>query len=163
MQYENRYVISDHMMEEYIRKVLCRKISLVGLIFSLVSATMLALTLAEGRYVLAAVFGVCLAIMLAVLLLTPPLTLRQMRDASEKLHGGRLCETVIRFGEDIAMEEGTVSMRIAYGQIKRIVELPLVCVLVMGKHNAVLVDPKGFSVGGYEEFLAFIKGKTEVV
>ena len=58
MQYENRYVISDHMMEEYIRKVLCRKISLVGLIFSLVSATMLALTLAEGRSVLAAVFGV---------------------------------------------------------------------------------------------------------
>lgn len=163
MQYENRYVISDQMMAGYIRKVLCRNIRLAGLIFSLVSAVMLALTLSEGMYVLAAVFGVCLVIMLAVPLLTPSLTLRQMRDASEKLHGGRLCETVIHFGEDIAMEEGTVSMRIAYGQIKRIVELPSVCVLVMGKNNAVLVDPKGFSVGSYEEFIAFIKEKTGAV
>ncbi|HCT93048.1 MAG TPA: hypothetical protein DF613_16940 [Lachnospiraceae bacterium] len=163
MLYENRYVISDQMMDEYIRKVLCRNIRLAGLVFALVSAVMLVFTIVDGMYVLAAVFGVCLIIMVAVPLLTPPLTRRQMRDASEKLHGGRLCETVIRFGEDIAMEEGTVNMRIAYGQIQRIIELPSVCVLVMGKQNAVLVDPKGFSVGGYKEFLVFIKEKTGAV
>lgn len=161
MQYENRYVLSDQMMSDYIRKVLCRDIRLAGTVLSLVSAVMLVLTLAEGSYVLAAVFGVCLLIVAPASLLTPFLTLQQMRDASEKLHGGRICETVIRFGEDIVMEEGTVSIRIAYEQIKRIVELPSVCVLAMGKHNAVLVKPDGFSVGQYEGFLAFIREKTK--
>lgn len=160
MQYENRYVISDQMMADYIRKVLCRNIRLTGLVFSPVSAVALAFTLVDGMYILAGVFGVCLVIMVAVPLLTPPLTLRQMRDASEKLHGGKTCETVIRFGEDIVMEEGTVNMRIAYEQITRIVELPSVCVLIMGKNNAVLVKPDGFVTGRYEDFLVFIREKT---
>lgn len=162
MKFENRYYTSDEMLRAYIRKVICKNIFRAGIAFSALSALMLLITCMGKDYVFAAVFGVCLIVLLSVVLFTPMLTLRQVKESNTRLHNGKECETVVGFGDRITMQEGTVSLTVEYSQIQRIVELPAVCVLMIGKQNAVLVDPAGFSVGTYPAFLEFIREKTGI-
>ncbi len=79
----------------------------------------------------------------------------------EKLHNGKRYETVVRFGEAITMEEGACAITVEYGQIERIYYLEHACVLMFGRRNGILLDPKGFTEGSFTEFKEFIESRVK--
>ena len=94
--YENRFFSTDEMLKEYIRRVIYRKIFLLGGIFALLALVMLLVTWRDGEPVFMAIFGICLFIMLAILIFSPSLTLRQVTEDNRRLHNGQTYESVVR-------------------------------------------------------------------
>jgi transcriptional regulator with XRE-family HTH domain len=68
-------------------------------------------------------------------------------------------ETVIAFGETIEIHEGMVHLTIEYRKSVREVRLKHSYMLMLGKHNGVLIDPNGFTKGSFEEFKGFLREK----
>ena len=137
--YENRFFSTDEMLKEYIRRVIYRKIFLLGGIFALLALVMLLVTWRDGEPVFMAIFGICLFIILAILIFSPSLTLRQVKEDNRRLHNGQTYESVVRFGDRILMQEGTFSFACDYSQILRL-------------HN-----PTHFTTGDSEGFEAFLR------
>ena len=70
-----------------------------------------------------AIFVICLFIILASLIFSPSLTLRQGKEDNRRLHNGQTYESVVRFGDRILMQEGTFSFACDYSQIVRLHKL----------------------------------------
>ncbi len=161
MKFENRYRISDCMLSEYIKKVQCKKLRIWGFVLGIIAAIMCLLTIIEEDYIITGIMGACFFIFIVVSILTPYFAIKQIKEAGLRLHNGKLCETIIQFGDKIIMEEGTVHIAIEYSQIINAVSLPNVYVLVIGPNNAVLVDPNGFTVGNFLDFQNFMEEKIK--
>jgi hypothetical protein len=157
LKFENRYIITDEMLSEYVRKVLCRKIRFWGLIISAAALIMLVITLSDHSYILAAVFGTCLIIAGAVTIATPSLTLKQLKETGRRVHNGQTFETVVKFGDQISISEGSFSFTVEYAQILKIYSLRYSYILMFGKSNAVMIRPDGFTTGTFAEFVPFIQ------
>lgn len=159
IQFENRYLGSDEMLAEYTRRVLCRKLTIMGAILCAVAALMLALTWRDHNIMLMTVFGVCLFLALFITPATPTLTFRQLKESGKRIHNGKQMETVVQFGDNIAMSEGTFALTVEYEQICRIYALRHSYVLMFGKTNAILLNPEQFTIGSFETFQPFIQAK----
>ncbi|MCI8634603.1 MAG: YcxB family protein [Eubacterium sp.] len=160
--FENRYLIDDNMIKEYVNQALFRSTKRMGGVICLLSMMMFVLSCLDKNPVFMAVYAVCFLILAGSLLLIGPVAVRQIKDSGMKLHNGQNCETIVRFGESITMEEGKCVFTVEYSQIERIYYLKYVCVLMFGKRNGILLSPTGFAVGNYEEFQEFIEGKVKV-
>ena len=155
--YENRFFSTDEMLKEYIRRVIYRKIFLLGGIFALLALVMLLVTWRDGEPVFMAIFGICLFIILAILIFSPSLTLRQVKEDNRRLHNGQTYESVVRFGDRILMQEGTFSFACDYSQIVRLHKLSHCWVLMFGPRNGILLDPTHFTTGDPDGFEAFLR------
>lgn len=155
--YENRFFCTDEMLKEYIRRVIYRKIFLPGGIFALLALVMLLVTWQGGEPIFTAVFGICLFIILAVLLFSPSLTFRQLKEDNQRLHNGQTFESVVRFGDRILMQEGTCSFACDYSQILRLHKLSHCWVLMFGPRNGIMIVPDHFTIGDSETFEAFLR------
>ncbi len=109
IRFENRYTASDAMLREYVNKVASRSISIMCVVVFLLGVLLLALAKANGDG--GEIAAVCMVIAVVVGVLTPRLLLREIRATSDRLNNGKTCETVVRFGENITMDEGTPSMQ----------------------------------------------------
>ncbi len=158
IRFENRYTASDTMLREYVNKVASRSISLMCVVVFLLGVILLALARVNGDGV--EIAAVCMVIAVVVGVLTPRLLLREIRATSDRLNNGKTCETVVRFGENITMEEGTTSMQFEYSQITKIHDLKHSYVLMLGRQNGILLSKTGFTVGSFEDFQPFIREKT---
>lgn len=157
--FECRYLATDEMYREYVRRVLCRRLFLIGTLAALISLAALGFTLREGDRVFATLFGGCLVIVLLTILLSPSLLLRQLRENEQALHGGHKYETVVRFGNRILIQEGDFSLAVDYEQIRSVRPLKYSCVLMFGPRSAVMVSPDHFTIGTYADFLTFVKNR----
>ena len=92
----------------------------------------------------------------AMLFFFPNLTARILYRNTLRLHGGAIPETVVRFSDEITMEEGTLSIRFEYRQVTKIRETKLLYVLMLGKDSGIILDKKGFSIGDLDSFRSFI-------
>ena len=155
--YENRFFCTDEMLKEYIRRVIYRKIFLLGGIFALLALVMLLVTWRDREPVFMAIFGVCLFIILVVLLFSPVLTLRQVKEDSRRLHNGQTYESVVRFGDRILMQEGTCSFACDYHQIVRLHKLSTCWMLMFGPRNGIMIVPDHFTIGDPNGFEAFLR------
>ncbi len=155
--YENRFFSTDEMLKEYIRRVIYRKIFLLGGIFALLALVMLLVTWRDGEPVFMAIFGICLFIILAILIFSPSLTLRQVKEDNRRLHNGQTYESVVRFGDRILTQEGTFSFACDYSQIVRLHKLSHCWVLMFGPRNGILLDPTHFTTGDPDGFEAFLR------
>ena len=79
--------------------------------------------------------------------------------ATKKQNDDQQPETVITFGETIELREGMVHLTIEYRKIVRVLRLKHSYMLMMGKHNGVMLDPNGFTKGTFEEFKQFLRAK----
>lgn len=158
IRFENRYTASDAMLREYVNKVASRSISLMCVVVFLLGVVLLALARVNGDGGEIAV--VCMVIAVVVGVLTPRLLLREIHATSDRLNNGKTCETVVRFGEHITMDEGTTSMQFDYSQITKIHDLKHSYVLMLGRQNGILLSKTGFTVGSFEDFQPFIREKT---
>ncbi|MCD8353896.1 MAG: YcxB family protein [Clostridiales bacterium] len=158
--FENRYTASDAMLREYVNKVASRRISIMCVVVFLLGIVLLALSRSNGDNFMTGIAVVCMAVAAVVGILTPRLLLREIRATSDRLHNGKTCETVVRFGEHITMDEGTTSMQFEYSQITKIHDLKHSYVLMLGRQNGILLSKTGFTVGSFEDFQPFIREKT---
>ena len=78
---------------------------------------------------------------------------------SRKLNDGQLPETVVTFGDHIELHEGMVHYTIEYRKIVKVVSLKHSYVLMMGRHNGIILDPTGFTKGTFSEFKQFLREK----
>lgn len=157
--FENRFSESNEMLSEYIRKVVCKKMRILGYSFALLALVMFIVTIYRHDYVLSAVFGVSMFILLFTALVTPFATMRQVRENNRRLHNGKTFETIVRFGDRIYLEEGSISMSFEYSQVIQTYSLKHSFVMMLGKTNGVLVSPSHFTIGTFEDFKAFLSSK----
>lgn len=68
-------------------------------------------------------------------------------------------ECVVQFGEQIVLTEGAVRITTEYGQVTEIRRLERSCVLMTGRDSGIVFKPDSFTVGTYEDCLAFLKEK----
>jgi len=83
------------------------------------------------------------------------LTLRN----AKKQNDGVLPQTVVTFGETVEMQEGMLHISIEYRKFVRAVRLKHSYMLMLGKHNGVIIDPNGFTKGSFEEWKVFLREK----
>lgn len=159
IQFENRYYTNKLMITEYVHKVLCKRIYLMGAVFAPIALVMTGITLIRQDYILTAVFGVCLFILIFSILITPPLTVRQLQENDNKLHNGKKHEAILQFGDNISISQGTFSLTIEYSQILRTYELRHSFVLMFAKNSGIIIDPEGFVIGDFCDFKEFISKK----
>lgn len=159
-QYENRYLANDKMLSEYVRKVLYKNLRTTAFIFSAFAGIMLLYTSHRNSDVLSAILVMSLLLMLSVAILSPILAIRQIKESSKRITNGQTYETVVKFGDNISMTEGTFSLTIEYSQVLKIHNLQYSYVLMFGKHNAIIICPKHFTVGTFEDFKIFIEQKV---
>ncbi len=150
--FENRYTISKSLLREYVCFAMQRNLLLFGLCVSI-------LGFVSSLYDYEAVIAVVTLICLISTLLTPVLCVRQLMDMSKRLNGGNIVPTVVRFGDNIVMDEGKIHLEFDYSQITKIRETKHLYALMLGKNNAILVIKNGFTIGTAEEFQTFIRTK----
>ena len=157
--FENRYHTDDKMLSEYVHKVLCKRIYLMGAVFAPIAFIMAGITIMKKDYIFAAVFGVCLFIIIFTILVTPPLTIRQLKENNKRLLNGKDHEAVIQFGDNIKITQGSFSLTMEYNQILKIHELKHSYVLMFAKSSGIILDPGGFTIGDFNAFKEFMGAK----
>lgn len=160
-QFENEYYTSDQMISEYVHQVLCKPLKRHGAIFSGLALVMLMLTMKQEGSPFKYIFGVCLIIIISTTLLSPYLTIKQIKDNDRQIHGGQKMLTKTQFGKVIQITEGTFSLTVNYTQIIEIYELKSVYVMMFGKRNGIVIAPDAFTKGDFESFKVFIRKKCK--
>lgn len=156
-QFECRYYSTDQMLSEYVRRVLCRRIFLFGTLIALVALAFAIFSWLNEDSIFFTLFGVCFLIVFFTMLLSPPLTMKQLKDNDRRLHNGQKFETIVQFGDRILIREGSFSLACTYDQILKIRLLKYSYVLMFGPRNAIMVSPEHFTVGTFDDFQTFIK------
>ena len=162
-QFENRYLTTDNMLSEYIRRVLLVEQLSITTATSILLGGFLFLALYCGMYVLSVMSGCIMLTQLSVVIFSPRRVLRQMKERTSSINNGQKCESVVKFGDNISISEGTFSMTVEYSQILKIHHLKYLYVLMFGKHNAIILDLTGFTIGSFEDFQTFIKQKMSLL
>ena len=162
-QFENRYLTTDNMLSEYIRKVLLAEQLSTATVTSILWGCFLFITLYYGMYVLSVMAAWFLLTQLSVIVFSPRRVLRQMNESTSSINNGQECEFVVKFGDNISISEGAFSLTVEYSQILKIHHLKYSYVLMFGKRNAIMLDPACFTVGSFEDFQTFIKQKMSLI
>jgi len=158
--FENKYYSNDDMLSEYINKVILKKIKIQGFVIATVALIMVVFSVIRNNTVYTAIYGVVLFITVTVLLLTPSMTLKQLKESDKKIHRGKKLQTRVQFGDKIYLSEGTFSLSIEYDQIIKQYDLEHSYVLMFGKKNGILLEPNSFVRGNFDDFKEFIKLRT---
>lgn len=163
--YENRYFVTDKMLFEYICKVLYKGLRTSAFIFSVIAGILLLFTLYQSPFVLSNIVKVflLLILMLSIVIFAPIYALWQMKENSKRINNGQKHESVVKFGDNISISEGTFSLTLEYSQILKIYHLQYSYLLMFGKHNAIMLCPKHFTVGTFEDFETFIEQKVSLI
>lgn len=158
--FENRFVANDSMLREYITKIVTKKGGIVTLVFCAVL-----LLLYPVFFIVQDMFYIVLLPILILFfgflyILTIWLLIKRVKDISQALHGTKEpLETVVRFGEQICLSEGTKQSMFEYHQITSVHTLKRVWVLMIGKYNAILLEPNSFSYGDPKAFFEYLRRK----
>lgn len=159
--FENKYYSNDEMLSEYINKVILKAFKIKGLLVGAGAIILLAISLMQNDKVWVGISGTCLFIVVFVLLLTPSMTLKQLKESDKKIHRSKKPQTKVQFGDKIYLSEGSFSLEIEYDQIINKYDLEHSYALMFGKKNGILLEPSSFVRGTFEDFKDFIKEKTE--
>lgn len=161
MEFENRYYAGRKMMAEFGRKYAVgpRMPLLIGFwvlyLLSLIPALVAPENFSENYRGMLLVLGL---VMLVNSFLPQIYAATSIRNA-KKLNEGIQPETVITFGETIELHEGMIHITVEYRKILRVVHLKHSYLLMIGKRNAVMLDPEGFTCGTFETFKDFLRSK----
>ena len=158
-EFENRYYEDEKMTEVYVRRILCGRVRRYGLACTVLGTVMLAVYMVEQNYIWIGIDAAALIVSVAVMLLTPVYTLRQMREHERRIHNGKQVETVITFGDKIQVVEGSLALAVEYSQIMKVYDWEKMYVLMISRQNGIIIHPDGFVKGSLDEFRGFIKDK----
>jgi len=159
--FENKYYSNDEMLAEYINKVILKDFKIKGIVVLLGGVFLLFMSLMQNDKIWTGVAVASLFIVVMVLIFTPSMTLKQLKESDKKIHRAKRPQTKVQFGDKIYLSEGTFSLTIEYDQIIKQYDLNHSYALMFGKKNGILVEPGSFVRGNFEDFKEFIKDKTK--
>ena len=154
--FENEYTMKTEFFKEYVYNVLCKNMTIVGILISLLGIVFFFLVDGATSYV---VFTAAIISGIATIL-TPVTMVKQLEEAEKRLNNGNIEPTKVVFSKSIAMDEGKVHLEFEYNQISKIVQTKNFIVLKTSAQSAILVFKNGFSKGNEKDFLNFIEEKT---
>ena len=156
--FENRYTGNRKMLVEFARKYAVGPKPWTWILFAPFSAIMLlALYLgvdAEVKQRTVYFFAV-----LILLQLMPHYYAWAVIRQDKKKNNGKICESVIRFGDKIVVSEPKMELTLEYDTIVRVVHLKHSYVLMNSRRTGVMLDVSGFTKGTFEEFKQFLREK----
>lgn len=155
-QFENRYILTDEMVLEYVSRVCCKNL-LWGcfLIFSLGTGLCL-LLFCIHQHIPAAIAGFFAAASLVSGLSVPIFFLRRH---PAPLQSSPRQETVVRFGEQIQLTENGHIDFFDYEQISKIHVFRTFYVLHTAQPEVIVLATSGFSQGELIPFWRFMREK----
>ena len=158
-QFECRFYDDDATSLECCKKVTCGFIR-HNAIYACPAYAVCALILWRfGFPILAKLIVALVALILLVAFGFPYITLKQAKKETLRLNNGVVPECVVQFGEQIVLTEGAVRVTTEYEQVTEIRRLEHSCVLMTGRDSGIVFKPDSFTVGTYEDCLAFLKEK----
>ena len=162
MLFENRFYTNKEIYKEFVNKVLCRKIYIIGLIIFVLALIMCIISIKENT-VVATMEGVAAFIALFVVILSPKMTLSKYLELDSKLHNGEHPETIVTFWDKITLKEGKQIISIDYFQITNYYRLETCSVLMFSSQNGIIFVEDKFTKGKKEDFEKFIFEKCDKV
>ena len=154
-QFENRYVMTEEMLREYTGKVVCQNLAKNCALFCGLCALLCLATIHFRHFGTAAVLGSFAALGLAAGLSLPFL-------AAHQLHSGRSIKAetiVVQFGERILLTERGIQSWYDYREITAVQVFRTFSILKIGKQDAIVLSPAGFSQGDNISFWRFFREK----
>lgn len=154
-KFVNEYYMDNAMLYSYVFKILCKKAFLLGLSMCAFLGVGFFLVGVDLLYKLK--FAILFFVLMEILL---PITyIRTFKKAEKRLHQGEQIKTIVTFNENITMDEGNNHLEFSYNQITKIRYTKQVWALMLGKSNAIIVKPTGFTQGTAMEFKQYIEEK----
>lgn len=150
--FTNKYTLNDKLIKEYVYKILCKKIIITGIILTILSLLLFVILKKDYMIVIS-------LISLITTLLTPQLTIKQIKETSKKLNNEKIEATTITFANNIVMTEGKNHFEFEYTQIKNIIQTKNLIALTLTKQTAILLTKEGFQNNNTKNFLEFINNK----
>ncbi|MBQ7668254.1 MAG: YcxB family protein [Clostridia bacterium] len=160
MKFESRYYTTKEMYKEYIFKVLCKHLTILGIIVAVCAFLLSVIFINESKLTVGLMLGAGI-ISLLTAIFTPYVTLKQLLDLDSKLHSGVKYEVVVTFDDKITLTEGAQTISVDYSQIIKYHKLKTCSVLMFSNQNGVMFDENHFTVGNKEDFDKFIHEKCE--
>lgn len=105
--FENIFLTTDEMLQEYIIKVICKKIILGGMFISSLGIGLCILTACRGDTLQLGIYVVATFITILTTIGTPLITYKEVKNGCYAIHGGKKYKTIVWFDDKIHMEEGT--------------------------------------------------------
>ena len=156
-KFVNEYYMDNAMLYSYVFKIICKKAFLIGLMVCFFLAVGVSLVGVELLYKLD--YAILFFVLMEILL---PITyIRNIKKSEERLYQGKQVKSIITFGECITTDEENNHLEISYNQISKICYTKQVWALMLGKYNAIIVKPTGFTQGTAAEFKQFIEEKCK--
>ena len=94
-------------------------------------------------------------------LIDPIIVVNNFMKNSKVLGNNKIQKTIVKFDENIVMDEGKIHLEFEYSQIKKISETKNFIILKLAKTSSILVYKNGFVEGTEKEFIEFISGKIK--
>ena len=162
MEFENRYYTNKEIYKEFVNKILCRKMFIIGITIFVVALIMCIISIKDNT-VVTTMEGVAAFIALFSVILAPNLTLSKYLELDGKLHNGEHPETIVIFDDKITLKEGKQVISIDYSQITNYYRLKSCSVLMFSSQNGIIFVEDKFTKGKKEEFEKFILEKCDKI
>lgn len=157
--FENHYLMNEKLYLEYVSKALYKKIIRLGVVLFILGVVLYYFNYSNDlRYSMLALIFVGLYTIVFV----PVLYAKKLVEYSKKLNNGKIETTIVKFNEKIEMDEGLCHLEFDYSQIHDIMETKNFIVLRLTEYSSILVFKDGFINSNKEDFMKFIKEKTNL-
>lgn len=156
-KFVNEYYMDNAMLYSYVFKILCKKSFLMGLIICFIIGV--EVFLAGTEFLYQTKYLILFFVLIEILV---PITyIRTLKKTEERMYQGKQVKSIVTFGESIIIDEENNHLEFSYNQISKIRYTKQVWALMLGKNNAIIIKPTGFTQGTAEEFKQFIEGKCK--
>lgn len=156
-QFENRYTLTEKMIQEYVRQIVCAGFLKVCTVLGVLGTLVCGGLLYFACYSASALFGILAVLCFAAGLSAQFFAARQMCRPGQLRPGAN--ETVVQFGDRILVQDRGIEIWFDYSEITAVKILNSFSVLLVGKREAIIFTPTDFSKGDRFTFWRFFRAK----
>lgn len=160
--FEIKFYKTDEMLVEFVKKVLSKKIKIIGAIFFFISLVMFIVTMLDKSYILSALFAITLFLSGCVSILASSIMMKDIKQRAKQIHNGEKVLSIVKFDDKIYISEGSSTLTLQYSQIHKVYSLEHIYALMIGKNNGIIISPEHFTIGTFEDFKLFINSKCNL-
>ncbi len=156
--FENEYIFDKDLIKEYVFNVMGKMPMLRSLFLFILGLILYFIVEENMKYLMLA----CSFVGIFCVVAFPIVMINNLEKAGKRLHNGHFEKTFVTFGDNIIMNEGKVHLEFEYNQIVKIHQTKRLIILSFSDNAGIIVSKEGFTKGTLEEFLPFIKEKTNI-
>lgn len=156
---QNKHIIDDKIIKEFVIKIQCKYTILFGSITALLGILLSIFYFNKKNLFTLGVYLSLSLLNLFMVLIYPIYSIKYLKKHSQKLHNNQTYETIINFGDKIYINEGSFSISFEYSQITKFYKLKNCYVLIAASKFPIIVSPTSFLNGSLDDFLNILKEK----